>query len=137
MTQECTAACLTPLLQYLTTFKLFTSAVLKTNKGKRPPLTPSWLRPYRYMSSEESGFCLQAYHTDIFKSAVADIDECTENETNDCDINANCTNTEGSYNCACRIGFRGNGKNCTGMKWIVSKAYQRAVVSIAFSLKGA
>ena len=68
------------------------------------------------MSSEESGFCLQDYHTNIFKFAIADIDECTENETNDCDINANCTNTEGSYNCTCRVGFRGDGKHCTGMK---------------------
>ena len=88
------------------------------------------------MSGEGSSFCLYAYYIDIFKSAIADIDECAENETNECDINANCTNTEGSYNCACRIGFRGNGKNCTGTKWVVSKAYQRAVVSIAFSLKG-
>ena len=56
------------------------------------------------------------YHTDSFKSAIADVDECLEKSTNDCDINANCTNTEGSYNCTCNIGFHRDGKNCTGME---------------------
>ena len=31
-----------------------------------------------------------------------------------CDANANCQNTEGSYDCACMAGFTGDGKTCTG-----------------------
>ena len=31
---------------------------------------------------------------------IPDVDECTI-EVSDCDINADCTNTEGSYNCIC------------------------------------
>ena len=41
-----------------------------------------------------------------------DVDEC-ENDV--CDSNALCTNTEGSYGCACNVGYTGDGKTCTGM----------------------
>ena len=41
----------------------------------------------------------------------SDIDECSED--NDCDVNAVCSNTEGSYNCNCKTGFVGNGKSCS------------------------
>ena len=40
-----------------------------------------------------------------------DVDEC-ENDV--CDSNALCTNTEGSYVCACNVGYTGDGKTCTG-----------------------
>ena len=40
-----------------------------------------------------------------------DIDECREH-SHDCSPSANCTNNIGSYNCSCRAGFRGNGKQC-------------------------
>ena len=43
-----------------------------------------------------------------------DIDEC-ELETYLCSPNANCTDTDGSFNCTCREGFEGDGFNCTGM----------------------
>jgi len=32
-----------------------------------------------------------------------------------CDVNADCTNTIGSFNCACKTGFSGDGFNCDGM----------------------
>ena len=40
-----------------------------------------------------------------------DDDEC-QNGKHDCDINANCTNTDGSYECTCNDGFFGDGKTC-------------------------
>ena len=40
-----------------------------------------------------------------------DIDECSE-DTDVCDTNAECTNTIGSYNCTCTVGYTGNGRNC-------------------------
>lgn len=43
-----------------------------------------------------------------------DLDECAI--PNECDLNALCTNTEGSYVCRCRKGFEGDGRNCTGSK---------------------
>ena len=43
----------------------------------------------------------------------ADVDEC-ETRVDECDEKANCTNTEGSYNCTCFIGYSGNGTFCEG-----------------------
>ena len=45
---------------------------------------------------------------------VLDINECT-NTTHDCDVNARCNNTIGSYTCECNQGFNGTGTNCTGI----------------------
>ena len=41
-----------------------------------------------------------------------DINECASD--NDCDENANCFDSIGSYNCSCNPGYWGNGFNCTG-----------------------
>jgi len=46
------------------------------------------------------------YHTDI--------NECSD-RSNDCNENANCTNTVGSFTCSCKRGYTGNGRTCTGM----------------------
>ena len=46
-------------------------------------------------------------------SPCADIDEC-ECGTHDCDENAICTNTIGSYDCTCREGYIGDGRTCIG-----------------------
>ena len=42
-----------------------------------------------------------------------DIDECN-NGSHVCDVNANCTNTNGSHNCTCKEGYNGNGQSCSG-----------------------
>nr|XP_058947139.1 uncharacterized PE-PGRS family protein PE_PGRS46-like [Pocillopora verrucosa] len=44
-----------------------------------------------------------------------DVDECITN-THNCDVNADCNNTEGSFNCSCKEGLNGDGKNCTVFK---------------------
>src|SRR5262249_52267536 len=41
-----------------------------------------------------------------------DIDECAANMDN-CSANAQCTNTPGSFTCACNTGYSGNGVTCT------------------------
>ncbi len=43
-----------------------------------------------------------------------DIDECTDSNLNNCDRNATCINTEGSFTCACNEGYSGNGVICKG-----------------------
>ena len=43
----------------------------------------------------------------------ADIDECSTN-SHSCDANAVCNNTVGSYACACKAGYTGEGRTCTG-----------------------
>ena len=47
-------------------------------------------------------------------SLFIDVDECVQNSTL-CNINANCTNTDGSYMCQCQDGYEGDGINCTGI----------------------
>ena len=53
----------------------------------------------------------------IFQYAVhkinVDINECAIG-TDNCDAHAVCTNTIGSFTCACRSGYRGNGLACSG-----------------------
>ena len=44
---------------------------------------------------------------------LLDVDECSVSEPV-CHVNANCTNTVGSYLCSCKSGFLGDGKTCTG-----------------------
>ena len=48
---------------------------------------------------------------------VTDIPEC-ERELDDCDPNATCINTFGSYNCLCNTGFTGDGFTCAGQQSI-------------------
>ncbi|CAH3113355.1 unnamed protein product, partial [Porites lobata] len=43
-----------------------------------------------------------------------DLDECKD-KIHQCDVNANCTNIPGSYNCTCRPGYTGNGNICNGI----------------------
>ena len=46
---------------------------------------------------------------------ILDVDECTE-QSHECSSKANCTNTPGSYNCQCHVGYllKEDGKNCSG-----------------------
>ena len=55
------------------------------------------------MRSSSSLFCVHFF---------SDIDECSSK--NECDVNARCTNIIGSYNCTCKKGFGGDGRNCSG-----------------------
>ena len=45
-------------------------------------------------------------------ASLVDIDEC-DLGTHNCDVNANCTDTDGSFNCTCNQGYTGDGVNCT------------------------
>lgn len=57
-------------------------------------------------------------HNAVFR--LVDVNECANEETNECDTNALCTNTNGSYVCRCTKGFKGDGRNCTGKRRILS-----------------
>ena len=48
----------------------------------------------------------------VFCLCFIDINECLSNPCHD---NANCTDTEGSFDCQCKVGFSGDGHNCTSM----------------------
>jgi len=50
---------------------------------------------------------------------MKDDDECLMG-THNCNANANCTNTIGSFNCTCNSGYSGNGVSCSGMFFVFS-----------------
>ena len=54
----------------------------------------------------------------VFCYIFPDLDECATNSF-DCDPNAACQNTKGSYTCGCKSGYTGNGKICNGNKLIM------------------
>ena len=56
----------------------------------------------------------------ISRFSHSDIDECAA-DSNPCDKNAECTNSDGSYSCACKQGFTGNGTVCEGICDVVAK----------------
>ena len=49
-----------------------------------------------------------------FINVNVDIDECMAS-MDLCHPNANCTNTPGSYTCACNQGYSGDGTACEGL----------------------
>ncbi|XP_067047323.1 uromodulin-like isoform X1 [Acropora muricata] len=70
-----------------------------TNKGKCLPL---------YKENHYKCLCTKGFKG---KNCENDIDECSS--ANECHLDAICTNTKGSYNCTCQLGFVGDGKNCS------------------------
>ena len=59
-------------------------------------------------------FCsfISIYDKYVGNLVLTDVDECVLGVHN-CDVNANCTNTVGSFNCSCNMGYSGNGVNCS------------------------
>ena len=53
------------------------------------------------------------YHTFCISLMLLDIDECNSG-SHDCDVNANCTNINGSHSCTCKEGYTGKGESCQG-----------------------
>ncbi|XP_077993150.1 uncharacterized protein LOC144447118 [Glandiceps talaboti] len=71
---------------------------------------------------ENGGICLQCGDDDPYCECPSnwqgntcgnDVDECQDDDLNDCHELATCTNTIGSYECTCpSVGYRGNGTYC-------------------------
>ena len=53
----------------------------------------------------------------MISSLHADIDEC-ELDTDNCHVNATCTDTIGSFVCTCNSGLEGNGINCMSKEFL-------------------
>ena len=58
---------------------------------------------------------------------VLDVNECT-NGTHNCDNNASCQNSVGSFNCSCNPGYDGNGTTCFGMAFIECYVYNSSCI---------
>ena len=59
----------------------------------------------------------------FFLFITQDIDECADSNLNNCDTDATYTNTDGSYQCVCNIGYAGDGTTCQGIETHRIKQY--------------
>nr|XP_058951021.1 uromodulin-like isoform X3 [Pocillopora verrucosa] len=75
---------------------------IKASEGKHTISGKYWLDPTRKGKAK-------LIYCDMVKE---DMDECKFN-ISDCDVNANCTNTYGSYKCTCKVGYTGDGHSCS------------------------
>lgn len=48
----------------------------------------------------------------VLRLFSTDVDECLSDV---CGANANCTDTDGSFECSCDSGYSGDGMSCSGM----------------------
>lgn len=64
---------------------------------------------------------------------ASDINECTSSPSA-CDVNAQCTNTIGSYRCACNPGYTGNGKTCVGKYTKETIVFRREIWRALFQI---
>ena len=63
-----------------------------------------------WICSQEYTACNYGFSTTVLTFCAIDVDECTSRMP--CDVNAMCTNSEGSFSCVCNPGYVGNGKTC-------------------------
>ena len=68
-------------------------------------------------------------------NVLTDINECLTNNGN-CSTNAVCTNNPGSFTCACKAGYTGNGTMCSGENCLVqiSVVEKNSLVVMVYSL---
>ena len=71
----------------------------------------------------------------MYLFCLADVDECVEG-LDDCDVNALCTDTVGSFTCDCLDGFVGNGITCAGTSSFTSVTENCKIAWVRRSLAG-
>lgn len=62
---------------------------------------------------EQPCLCLEGFTHNAETNVCEDVNECAAAYLNNCDADAACTNTAGSFSCACNTGFKGDGKVCS------------------------
>ena len=87
-------------------------ATLKTRGKLEPKCVPQLVLGLLLGTRRSAiGFYPTFYFVKLFYTS-SDTDQCASSQSNECDPNALCTNTEGSYICRCVKGFSGDGTIC-------------------------
>ena len=81
----------------------------KINQNKSSSTSLPTINHHQPTSSSWSSLWSWSLQTLLF----TDVDECSD-KIHVCDVNAKCTNTNGSHNCTCTDGYIGDGKSCQG-----------------------
>ena len=81
----------------------------KINQNKSSSTSLPTIIHHQPTSSSWSSLWSWSLRTLLF----TDVDECSD-KIHVCDVNAKCTNTNGSHNCTCTDGYIGDGKSCQG-----------------------
>ena len=89
------------MLWYVNSKPITKTSVAITNSEKLPLIILS-------RNSHPDQFTVNGY-----SGVLVDEDEC-QNGTHNCDVNAHCNNTLGSFNCTCLQGYLGEGVRCSG-----------------------
>ena len=87
-------------------------------RSPKPLWDPDIINNYIILVAILSTCLFRQKRFNIYFNYHSDADECLNNSHN-CSENANCTNTEGSFNCSCKPEYIGNGHNCSG--WFLSR----------------
>lgn len=72
--------------------------------GAQTSVTQRTSRTYQLRCTNAQGFSTA--------TATINVNECTD-ATADCQVNANCTDTNNGYTCTCKSGYNGNGDVCS------------------------
>ena len=85
----------------------------------------SYDQVYRFVrininSIKSHNICSPCLQSDCISFCIVfvDINEC-ENGSHDCNENATCVNTAGHFKCSCNKGFKGDGKTCSGIIYVL------------------
>ena len=89
-------------------------------------LSNFWLKLVFWGSSSSKEMTFEILF--FFRTDSSDNNECTLGIHN-CHANAACSNTDGSFTCACNTGYRGNGVTCTGRQ----RVFSALVISVLFA----
>jgi len=68
-------------------------------------------------------------------TCFTDLDECSTH-THNCDVNADCINTVGSYSCTCKAGYSGDGQTCTDVDECSSNSHSCDVNAVCSNTRG-
>ena len=90
-----------------------------TQRGVSP--APATLGSLEMGSTVQVSYCINGYSSYLWYEYCCQHISCSSTDNNECslgthtcDPNANCTDTDGSYNCTCINGFEGDGFSCVG-----------------------